>query len=147
MNKSSEYRYLGVLITNKMGIKKQIGIIDNKLDEYFNRNYMLNQRYFSAKSILCLFNYYHSSRLLYGLAEFIDKKESVKKVEKVFIGNIKKLLKLPISTNTNRLRVALEIPKLEIMLVSRLLKLKEKYKRIFGNECTFYDDTIRRILN
>ena len=143
----SEYRYLGVLITNKMGIKKHIGIIDNKLDEYFNRNYMLSQRYFSVKSILCLFNYYHSSRLLYGLAEFIDKKESIKKVEKVFIGNIKKLLKLPISTNTNRLRVALGIPKLEIILACRLLKLKEKYKNIFGNECTFYDNKIRRILN
>ena len=98
-------------------------------------------------SLFYFINYYHSSRLLYGLAEFIDKKESIKKVEKVFIGNIKKLLKLPISTNTNRLRVALGIPKLEIILACRLLKLKEKYKNIFGNECTFYDNKIRRILN
>ena len=33
-----EYKYLGILINNKLGINKHIGNIDKKLREYFSRN-------------------------------------------------------------------------------------------------------------
>ena len=46
-----EYKYLGIVIDNKLNIRKHIGNIDKKLNEYFSRNYILNKRYFSVKSI------------------------------------------------------------------------------------------------
>ena len=48
----TEYKYLGIKIDNKLKITKHIGNIDKKLNEYFSRNYILNKRYFSVKSIM-----------------------------------------------------------------------------------------------
>ena len=45
--------------------------------------------------------------------------------------NIKKLLKLPLRTNTERLKIALGLPDLNIYLVQRLIRLKIKF-RIFA---------------
>ncbi len=44
---------------------KQICNIDKKIGEYYTRNYVLNKRYFNAKSIMLIFGYFHKSRLLY----------------------------------------------------------------------------------
>ena len=68
----NEYKYLGILIDKKLNIQNHIGLINKKLSEYFRKNYFLNQRYFSVKSIMLLFNYFHKSRLYYGLPAFID---------------------------------------------------------------------------
>ena len=47
-----EYKYLGINIDNKLKITKHIDNIDKKLNEYFSRNFILNKRYFSVKSIM-----------------------------------------------------------------------------------------------
>ena len=52
----NEYKYLGILINKKLNIQNHIGSINKKLSEYFHKNYFLNQRYFSVKSIMLLFN-------------------------------------------------------------------------------------------
>ena len=85
----TEYKYLGILINNKLGINKHIGNIDKKLNEYFRRNNILNKRYFSVKSIMQIFGYFHKSRLLYGLPAFIDQQSSIKRVDKIMTKNIK----------------------------------------------------------
>ena len=46
-----EYKYLGIIINNIFKITKN-GNIDKKLNEYFNRNFILYKRYFSVKSII-----------------------------------------------------------------------------------------------
>ncbi len=56
--------------------------------------------------------------------------------------NIKKLWKLPISSNNRRLKIALGLPDLETYLECRLLKLKEKY--IFKEKLTMYDKIIKQ---
>jgi hypothetical protein len=61
--------------------------------------------------------------------------------------NIKKLLKLPIRTNTERLKIALGLPDLNIYLIQRLIKLKIKYENVFKEKLTMYDKTIKDILN
>ena len=68
----NEYKYLGILIDKKLNIQNHIGFIKKKLSEYFRKNYFLNQRYFSVKSVMLLFNYFDKSRLYYGLPTFID---------------------------------------------------------------------------
>ena len=67
-----EYQYLGITINDKMKINKHVDNIDKKIGEYFTKNYVLNKRYFSVKSIMLILGYIHKSRLLYGLPAFID---------------------------------------------------------------------------
>jgi len=136
-----EYKYLGILINNKLGINKHIGNIDKKLNEYFRRNYIINKRYFSVKSIMQIFGYFHRSRLLYGLPAFVDQKSWI------MTKNIKKLLKLPIRTNSERMKLALGIPDLCTYLISRLLKLKIKYENIFDEKLNIYDKVIEITIN
>ena len=61
----NEYKYLGMLMNKKLNIQNHIGFINKKLTQYFRKNYFLNQRYFSVKSIMLLFNYFYKSRLYY----------------------------------------------------------------------------------
>ena len=61
--------------------------------------------------------------------------------------NIKKLLKLPLRTNTERLKIELGLPDLNIYLIQSLIKLKIKYENIFKEKLTMYDKTIKDILN
>ena len=96
---------------------------------------------------MLIFGYFHKSRLLYGLPAFIDQKSLINRTDKVMLTNIKKLLKLPISTNNSRLKIALGLPDLETYLVCRLLKLKEKYEYIFKEKLTMYDKRIKQILD
>ena len=46
------------------------------------------------------------------------------------IKNSKKLLRLPKRTNSTRSKIALDIPDLDVYLISRLLRLKIKYENI-----------------
>ena len=57
-----------------MKINKHICNIDKKIGEYFTRNYVLNKRYFSVKSIMLIFSYFHKTRLLYAFPAFIVQK-------------------------------------------------------------------------
>jgi hypothetical protein len=86
-----------------INIQNHIGFINKKLSEYFRKNYFLNQRYVSVKSIMLLFNYFHKSRLYYGLPAFIDQTSAINRVYRSILFNIKVLLKLPIRTNNNKL--------------------------------------------
>ena len=89
-----------------------------------------------------IFGYFHRSRLLYGLPAFVDQKNWINRVDKIMIKNIKKLLKLPKSTNSERMTLALGIPDLCTYLISRLLKLKIKYENIFHEKLNIYDKVI-----
>ena len=93
---------------------------------------------------MIIFGYFHKSRLLYGLPAFIDQKSKIERIENVMATNIKKLLKLPISTNKQRLKLALVLPNLNTYLVQRIIKLKIKYENTFNEKLTMYDETIKK---
>ena len=63
--------------------------------------------------------------------------------------NIKKLLKLPKRTNSERMKLALGIPDLCTYLISRLLKLKIKmrYEDIFHEKLNIYDKVIENTID
>ena len=42
------------MINDKMTIQNHIGNIDKKLKKYFEKNYILNKRFFSVKSIMLI---------------------------------------------------------------------------------------------
>ena len=77
---------------------------------------------------MLLFNYFHKSRLYYDLLAFIDQTSAINRVYRSILYNIKILLKLPIRTNNNKLKTALEIPDIKIYLCLKLQKLKYKYE-------------------
>ena len=77
---------------------------------------------------MLIFGYFHKSRLLYGLPAFIDQKSKIERIDNIISTNIKKLLKLPIRTNTERLKIAFGLPNLNIYLIQRLIKLIIKYE-------------------
>ena len=142
----TEYKYLGIMIDNKLRITKHIGNIDKKLNEYFSRNFILNKRYFSVKSIMQIFGYFHKSRLLYGLPAFVDQKSWINRVDKIMVKNIKLLLRLPKRTDNIRLKIALGIPDLCVYLISRLLRLKKKYENTFNEKLNIYDNVIEKTI-
>jgi len=53
------------------------------------------------------------------------------------ITNIKKLLKLTIRTNNNKLKIAFGLPNLNTYVICRSLKLKEKYEYIFNEKINY----------
>ena len=53
-----QYQYLGIIIDNKMKINSHVEIIAKKLNEYFTRNYVLNKRYFTFKSIKLIYGFF-----------------------------------------------------------------------------------------
>jgi hypothetical protein len=120
--------------------------IRKKLDKYFSKNRLLNSRYFSVRSVMTLFEYYHKSRLLYGMNAFIDLLSPMKNLESCFMSALKNILKLPIRTNTDRLTITLGLPDLIVYLASRTVKSLTKYKKIFGEEVQMYDEKIKEVL-
>jgi len=50
----------------------------------------------------------------------------IDRIDKVMITNFKKLLKLTIRTNNNKLKIALGLPNLNTYVICRTLKVKEK---------------------
>ena len=88
---------------------------------------------------MLIFGYFHKSRLLYGLPAFIDQKSKIERIDNVMATNIKIILKLLISTNTQRLKLALGLPDLNTYLVQHLIKLKIKYENTFIEKLTMSD--------
>ena len=86
---------------------------------------------------MLLFNYFHKSRLYYGLPAFIDQTSVINRVYRSILYNIKVLLKLPLRINNNKLRTVLGIPDIKIYLYKRLQKLKFKYEMNFNERLTF----------
>ena len=120
------YKYLGITLNKKLDIKERI---NNKLKEHENREYVMNCKHFSVKNILILHTYFQKSRMVYGLPCFIDQKSNIKNIEKFLMRTLKRMLKFTNYTNTERLKLSLGIPDIEVMLCERLLVLKEKYKK------------------
>ena len=47
------------------------------------KKFYFTKTYFSAKSIILIFGYFHESRLLYGLQAFIDQKSKIKRINRI----------------------------------------------------------------
>ena len=61
----------------------------------------------------------------------------IDRIDKVMRTNIKKLLKLTIRTNNNKLKIAFGLPNLNTYVICRSLKLKEKYEYIFNEKINY----------
>jgi hypothetical protein len=137
-----KYKYLGVSLDTNLNCISHIANIKGKLDKYLRKTFMLNMNYFSVKSILQIFDYYHKSRLLYGMSCFVDKKTPMIKLGSAFFGGLKGILRLHKRCETDRLQLTLGLPELSTYLLNRTVRNLDKYRRIFGERCTLYDKVL-----
>ena len=68
----NQYKYLGIMFNYNLDPTNHLYNINRKLSDYLKRNQWLLKKYFSAKSLLQIANYYQISRLAYGMSIFID---------------------------------------------------------------------------
>ena len=90
--------------------------------------------------------YFHKSRLLYGLPAFIAQKSWINRVDKIIIKNIKKLLRLPKRAYSVGIKISLGIPNLCVYSISKLLRLKIKYENTFNEKLNIYDNVIEKTI-
>ncbi|MFM7851446.1 MAG: RNA-directed DNA polymerase, partial [Flammeovirgaceae bacterium] len=130
----NEYKYLGILLDNKLNPKRHISSINAKLKTYLKRNKMLHKKFFTPFSLIRIADYFVKSRLSYGLCCYIDNKVAMESIEKTLLRHLKSIFDLPENTSHRRLQIVLGEPDLRVRLSIRLLKNWHKYKEHFEEE-------------
>lgn len=136
------YRHLGLNMNNGLNPMTTLFEINNKLNIYVQRGKMLFRQYFTPKSLVLISNYYQKSRIIYGLSCYLDDKIIIDKVEKNAVSFIKIILDLDNGVSSDKLRLAMALPKLEHRLVISLIKNIRKYESHFQEKITIYDEII-----
>jgi hypothetical protein len=126
------YKYLGVLIDDKLKIDKHITEIEEKVKTYFIRYNWLKKRYFTPSCLMVLIEYFIKSRLLYGMCLFMWTRKVLSRLDGTLMKHIEKMFNLPGNTSHDRLRIILGEPNVEYRLAIRLLKIYHKYRKHFG---------------
>jgi hypothetical protein len=128
-----KYKYLGVLINNKMNCPDHIHVNTGKLNKYFSRNKWLMHKYFSTGGLVQIWNLFQRSKLAYGMSTFADDKTRMKELKLVLLKHLKSILRLPKTTKTSRILVALGITKFKYTLQLQLARTIGKYGDWFGD--------------
>ena len=100
---------------------------------------MAIKKYFSAKSLLQIANYYQISRLTYGMCVFLDEDKIMESLEKHRMKYIKSIINTKDNVKNNLLRLVLCLPRLEYNLFNRLLNVKEKYENHFNEKIPIFN--------
>jgi hypothetical protein len=133
------YRYLGIKIDNYMSPIAGVNEVHTKLNVYLKRNSWLIKTHFTPKSLVTLSNYYHQSRIIYGMNCFLDHGNIIDKIEKHGVQYVKSILGLNNSCNSDRVRAALYKPRIEHSLWLMLRKNIKKYIKHFKSTPNIYD--------
>ena len=138
----NQYKYLGITLNYNIDPTNHLYNINKKLSEYLKRNHWLIKKYFSAKSLLEIANYYQISRLTYGMCIFIDEKNIMESLEKARMKYIRAIINSKDNVKSNLLRLVLCIPRLEYNLFNRLLNVVEKYEQHYNEKLTIFNTII-----
>jgi len=134
-----KYRYLGVWINMDVNCQAQIDNISKKVEVYLKRHKKLLFKYFSVRSLLKIHQYFHRSRLLYGMCAFVDLGKAMERLDSKVMKMAKGIFRLPMQTSHARIRATLGLVSTKGKLVCRLLKVLNKYVRVFGERATKWD--------
>jgi hypothetical protein len=137
-----KYRYLGVWINKDVNCQAHIDAISKKVETYLARNKKLLFKYFSVRSLMKIHQYFHRSRLLYGMCAFVDMSTAMEKLDKKVMKMAKGVFKLPMQTSHARIRASLGVVNTKGKLVCRLLKGLNKYVRVFGERTSKWDRVV-----
>lgn len=150
MKIDEDRRSLSPLCLTCVGIKLDANLsptthlynVNRKLSDYLKRNEWLLKAYFTPKSLIQLANYYQTSRLTYGLSNFLDAGNIMESLEKARLKYFRSILGTKDNIKSNLLRVVFNLPKMEYALYPRLLRTVEKYYQHFGERPTMFDHII-----
>ena len=142
----SMYKYLGVLINNRLSFANQITSSGDRLKAYYARNKKLIRTYFSPRSLIKIFNYYQKSRLVYGMSSDMLNSQTVVRLRQNIVSLVKQILGINNRCNNYRIVLALAVSDLTSKLVIQLLKNLAKLKKFFEIDTDIYDKTVRAII-
>ena len=134
------YKYLGVRIDYNINPTAHLVMTKERLEIYMKRNNWLLKEYFSPKSLIQLCDYFQCSRLAYGMCVFLDDANIMEKLESIWMMFLRSILGFYDNVSSNRLRMAINIPKMEYELFVRLKRVIDKYKKHYGEEPVIYRD-------
>ena len=106
----NKYKYLGITFNYNLDPTNHLYNINRKLSEYLKRSQWLLKKYFSAKSLMQIANYYQISKLIYGMCIFIAKKNIMESLEKARIKYIRAIINIKDNVKSNLLRLVLYMP-------------------------------------
>jgi hypothetical protein len=84
---------------------------------------------------------------MYGACEFADLKMRTKGIKTKLLTHIKRILKLPMSTNYKKLMLTLGLPDFKCVTRIRLVEVLKKYYKQFGILPNFYKDQLNKIFD
>ena len=135
----NQYKYLGITFNYNLDPTNHLYNINRKLSEYLKRNQWLLKKYFSAKSLMQIANYYQISKLTYGMCIFIDEKNIMESLEKARMKYIRSIINIKDNVKSNLLRLVLCMPRIEYNLFNRLINVIEKYEKHFNEKLPIFN--------
>ena len=139
----NQYKYLGIMLDTRLDPRGSVVALNFKLKEYLNRSNWIIKKYFTPKSLITLARVYQESRIVYGLCSFLDHGDVIDIAQNAQLKYIRSLLGLKNNVSKRRTRMVFGLPKLEHMLLCRLMKNVKKYVDHFGEYPSIYDKTVR----
>jgi hypothetical protein len=112
------------------------------MSEYLKRNSWLIKDHFIPKSLVQLSRIFQESRIVYGLKPFLNLGKIIDMEQHASLKYIRSLLGLQHNVSRKRTRMAFGIPKLEHILLCRLVKNIGKYTANFEEFPTIYQNTL-----
>lgn len=128
-----EYRYLGVIVDDKLTCPKQVHVVTGRIDKYFRRNRMLIHKHFSTGALVQLWALFQKSRLVYGMSAFADDATRMAELKVALLKHLKGILRLPKNTKTSRICATLGLTKFKYVLQLQLARTMCKYAERFGS--------------
>lgn len=122
------FKYLGVRLYYYLNLATILVMTRQMLDVYLKRNKWLLEEYFSPKSLIQLCEYFQCSRLAYEICVFLDDADVMKKLESIKMLFLRSILGFEHDVSSNRLRMAINLPKMTFELFIRLKRVIDKYK-------------------
>ena len=138
------YKYLGVRIDYNLSPHTHLVKTKERLEVYIRRNNWLLRDYFSPKSLVQLCDYFQCSRLAYGMCTYLEDPKIMEKLEKTKMMFLRSIMGLKDNVSSNRLRMAINVPKMEFELFVRLKRVIDKYRKHFNEEPTIYTGIMKK---
>lgn len=139
----NNYKYLGMRIDSTLSPKGGLIELNAKLKEYLNRNNWIIRKYFTPKSLIILSKVFQESRIVYGLSSWLDCGDLIDMAQNASLKYIRGLLGLKHNVSKRRSRLVFGLPKMEHLLLCRLIDNVKKYVDHFGEFPSIYETTLK----
>lgn len=125
------YKYLGVVINNKMTLKDHIDRMKIQIRDTTNKLTQLSAPNMSISEKIELWNVYLVSKILYGACAFTHDRIGMNELKKLYYMTLKRVLRIHKTTSNVTLIAVLKIQPFEHRINLALNKVLKKYNKRF----------------